>query len=374
MSCFPYSVTREFPGARVFCDNLSKQDAEAILRRVLGVLYTLVAAASFGINNATARRAVITGTVTQMVAISMPIGLVMFIAVASVSGQIGEIGRFSPGAFAMLAAAGVVHFVIGRYCAYRCIQAMGANLAAPVMQWSLLVTLTLAVVFLHETLGLMKLLGIGLMVLGPAMVVSAQRRRARRRADRVQPEAEGPAPATFGPVKFQPKFAQGYLFGILACLGWGSSPILVRAGLEGTGLPLAGGVVAYGAATLTVVLVLLLAPAARRDASGIDGRNVVWFICTGFTASFSQIFLYLAMAIAPVTVVQPLMRFANIFGTLFGWMFNRDYEIFDATVLAAIGLSVAGALLLSLDAGWVMRWLDAPPWLAAALLWSWPGR
>jgi uncharacterized membrane protein len=239
---------------------------------------------------------------------------------------------------------------------------MGANLAAPVAQWSLLVTLTLAVVFLREPLDILKIFGIALMVLGPAMIVTA---RSGRKA--------APASPASPPKKFTPKLAEGYFFGILCCLCWGSSPILVRAGLEGTGLALAGGVISYGAACLAVALLLLL-PRARRDYAGIERGNVVWFVWIGVTVCVSQIFMYLAMAIAPVTVVQPLMRFANVFGTLFSWILNRDYEIFDAGVLAAIGVSMLGAVALSIDPGTVAQWLDAWPRLAGALSWSWSAR
>jgi drug/metabolite transporter (DMT)-like permease len=336
---------------------------------VLGVIFSLLAAVSFGINNATVRRGVITGTVTQVVVVSMPIGLAMFLIVAAASGQLFEIGRFSPASALLLASAGVIHFVIGRYCGYRSIQAMGANLASPVQQWSLLVTLTLAVVFLRETLDILKIFGIALMVLGPAMIVSA---RSGRKARSVPPAATSAAPAA-APKKFTPRLAEGYFFGILCCLCWGSSPILVRAGLDGTGLALAGGVISYTAACLAVAVILLL-PRARRDYAGIKRGNVIWFVWIGVTVCISQIFMYLAMAIAPVTVVQPLMRFASVFATLFSWILNRDYEIFDAGVLSAIGVSMLGAVALSLDAGMLVRWLDAPPWLATAALWSWPAR
>jgi uncharacterized membrane protein len=332
---------------------------------VLGVLFTLLAAASFGLNNATVRRGVITGTVTQVVVMSMPIGLLMFGAAALAFGQIGQVAYFTPEKMVFLVAAGVVHFVVGRYCNYRSIQAMGANLSAPVQQWTLLVTLTLAVVFLRETLDAMKVLGIGLLVLGPAMIVAAQRGK--------RPRSAGAAAVSPHAAKFQPKMTEGYIFGILSCFCYGSSPILVRAGLEGMGVTagLAGGVVSYGAATL-VVVALLLVPVARRDASGIRRSNIPWFIWTGVTVCISQIFLYLAMAIAPVTLVQPLMRFANVFRTLFSWVFNREHEIFDTAVLGAIGISLVGGLALALNPNWVARTLDAPPWLAQALAWSWP--
>jgi len=341
---------------------------------VLGILYTLIAAASFGLNNATVRRGVVTGTVTQAVLLSMPIGLVMFVAAAVAAGQLGALGRFTPGHAAFLTSAGIVHFVFGRYCNYRSIQAMGSNLSAPIQQWTLLVTLTLAVLFLHEALDPLKISGIALLVAGPAMVVRAQRARARRRpakrrAATAAPKSVGAAAASTSP--FEPKIMEGYVYGILSCLAYGTSPILVRAGLEGTGLALAGGVVSYGAATILVAVLLLWRP-ARHDAAGIDRANLPWFVWTGVTVCLSQIFLYLAMAIAPVTVVQPLMRFSTVFRTFFAWVFNREQESFDPSLLVAIAISTVGAFALAFEGATVARWIDAPAWLATILSWRWP--
>ena len=119
---------------------------------------------------------------SQVVVVSMPIGLAMFVTAALVSGQFSRITEFSPHSLGILASAGVIHFVVGRYCGYRSIQAMGANLASPVQQWSLLVTLTLAIVYLGEVLDLLKITGIALMVLGPSLVVGARRLRTARKA------------------------------------------------------------------------------------------------------------------------------------------------------------------------------------------------
>lgn len=338
---------------------------------MLGVFYTFLATISFGINSATVRRGVITGSVTQAVVVSMPIGLAMFAAAALATGQFARITEFSPQSFAFLASAGVVHFVMGRYCGYRSIQAMGANLASPVQQWSLLVTLTLAIVYLNETLDVMKIFGIALMVLGPSIVVGARRMRSDAKSASPQSRDSGQTGAAEKP-KFKPKLAEGYFFGILCCFCWGSSPILVRAGLDGTGLALAGGVISYSSALIAVSLVLLLR-APREDARAIAPANMKWFIWIGVTVCLSQIFLYLAMAIAPVTVVQPLMRMSNIFGVLFAWYVNREHEVFDKSVMVAIGLSVVGAAALSIDSSLVIEWLGLPEGIAKVLSWRWPG-
>jgi drug/metabolite transporter (DMT)-like permease len=292
----------------------------------------------------------------------LPVGLVVFTIVAALFGELDDIARFSPWSLLMLASAGVVHFVFGRYCAYRSIKAMGANLSAPVTQWSLMVSLVLAIAFLGEKLDLLKLIGIGLLVLGPMLIVARQRIQMRAAAAKPKPVAAA---------GFQPKLVEGYTFGILSCFGWGSSPILVRAGLDGNGLALAGGVVSYAAATLAVGLVLLLA-GPRRDVAGISRRDLRWFSGTGVVTCISQILLYMATAVAPVIIVQPIMRFQNVISTIGGWFLNRQHEVFDPAVLGAIGISIVGAICLAVDASAAMHWLGAPAWMASPFSWTWP--
>jgi drug/metabolite transporter (DMT)-like permease len=84
-------------------------------------------------------------------------------------GSFASILDFSTLAIVYLALAGVVHFVWGRYCNYRAVKAMGVNLVAPVQQTNLLVTLALAIWILGEHLTPLRVLGIALVVLGPAM-------------------------------------------------------------------------------------------------------------------------------------------------------------------------------------------------------------
>ena len=319
---------------------------------MLAVLFALLSAATFGLTNATARRGVITGTVTQVVGVSMPIGLVMFAAAAVVAGQIGRIADFSPAELGMLAAAGVIHFVLGRYCGYRSMQAMGANLAGLVQQWSLLVTLMFAITVLSERLDVLKLLGIGLLMVGPAMANASS---ARNR----QPGA------------FKPRLLEGWTFALLSCLFWGSSPVLVRAVVGGTDRALAGGVVSYGAATL-VVAFLFLSPAARRDASSMDRESFKWGAWAGVLVCLSQIFHYLALSLAPLTLTQPLMQLQTLFRTLFGWVINRDHEVYSGAVMAALAISLVGAVLVTLNPLAVIEWLDPAPWLERLLRWRWP--
>src|SRR6185436_1084765 len=117
---------------------------------MLGAILAVLSAATFALNNAAARRGVITGTPIQGMAVTVPLGVICFLPFALVSGGINGLPKFPPGAVAWLAAVGLLHFLGGRYCNYRASQLAGVNLTAPVIQLQVVVTLTLAVAVLHE--------------------------------------------------------------------------------------------------------------------------------------------------------------------------------------------------------------------------------
>ena len=222
---------------------------------MLGGFLALCSAASFAFNNASVRRAVLTGSISQGMAITVPLGVPLFFIAALITGNLAAVLGFSPTALAALAAAGIMHFVWGRYCNYRATRAMGTNLVAPVQQVNLLVTLVLAIWLLGEYLTPLKILGIALILLGPTF---AMQKKAPAKERTVSDEKITPIDAE-KPVAFQPKYAEGYTFSLLSATGYGLSPVLIRIGLEnqGVGVALAGGLVAYIAATALFALVLL---------------------------------------------------------------------------------------------------------------------
>src|SRR5262245_66602805 len=108
---------------------------------MLGAFLALIAAFSFGLNNASVRRGVLSGNAFQATLINIGLGVLMFAGAAVATGQIGRVGELSQKQLLVFAAAGIVHFVIGRYANYGAIQAMGANLAGAVVQMQVLVAL-----------------------------------------------------------------------------------------------------------------------------------------------------------------------------------------------------------------------------------------
>jgi drug/metabolite transporter (DMT)-like permease len=314
---------------------------------MLGIVYGVLAAASFGFNNASARRGVITGTAIQGLAISMPLGMLLFLLAAVLVGELSQISRLARQDILFLTAAGIGHFVWGRYFNMRSLAAVGSNLAGPVQQTQLLISLTLAIVFLGETLTPLKIAGILLVVSAPMYVLrrQAKARALAKSAGAAAVPAEPPAEPGF-----KPRMVEGYTYALLAALGFGTSPVLIKAGLANTGLSLLGGFVSYAAACAVVAL-LLLVPSLFLQVRTMKPVSLKWFAYSGVGVSFSQLFRYLALGVAPVTVVQPLQSLSLIFRMIFGYFINRDHESFDRDVILGIFMSFAGVLCLSLSLG-----------------------
>jgi uncharacterized membrane protein len=337
---------------------------------VLGAFLALLSACLFGLNNATVRRGVLSGTVSQALAITVPMGVPVFFLVAALLGSLGMVARFSLRAVVLLSAAGVIHFVWGRYCNYRATKAMGAVLAGPVQQASVLIALGLAIGFLGETLTPLRLLGILFVILGPGIILFSQK---SKRAKTVMPSEPEAASVMEDTRAFKPEYVEGYIFALLSATGYGLSPVLVRLGVEHVGLQAgaAGGLISYGAATLAMVLVLAW-PGQLRHTLAVPAGAVKWFTISGVFVALSQVLRYMALAVAPVAVVTPVQRLSILFRIYFSALLNREYEELGGTVIVGTVVSLIGALALSVSIDTVLSLVPLPHFLVAAAHWRWP--
>jgi uncharacterized membrane protein len=71
------------------------------------------------------------------------------------------------------------------------------------------------------------------------------------------------------------------------------------------------------------------------------------FLSAGTFVFLAQMFRFMALAVAPVAVVTPLMRTGAVFTLIFSWTLNRHLEVINMRVVAGILLSVTGAVVLA---------------------------
>jgi uncharacterized membrane protein len=311
----------------------------------------------FAYANASMRRGVLRGTVMQAVAISLPVALPLFLIGMALTGGFPVLWSFSWRSLGLLALAGIIHFVLGRHCNYRATKAMGANLVAPVQQFSLVVTLVLAVVWLGETFTVLRMIGIALVVFGPGLVLRRDKR----------------AIATNGSSGYEPNLAEGYTFAILSAIGFGISPILIAEALhvKTIGSGIAGGFVSYVAATIALAVPLLL-PGQWASVRALDRTTGRWFVVSGIAIAMSQMTRYMALAVAPVSVVTPIQRLTVVFQIYFGALVNPEHEVFGERLILGTAVSLIGAVALSVSLDEVGGLIALPPSLATVLGWHWP--
>jgi drug/metabolite transporter (DMT)-like permease len=223
------------------------------------------------------------------------------------------------------------------------------------------VSLVLAVTFLGESMTPLRLLGIALVFLGPIVIVRTRKTRGRPRSVEAARAA------------FRPRFVRGYTYAGLCAVGFGTTPALLRAALDGAG-PLgsiAGGLVSYAAATVVVAL-LWLWPGLAAHALSVGRTSARWFTISGCFVCISQMFRYMALSVAPVSVVAPLAQTASVFRIIFSRMLNREHEAFDVWVVVGIFISLVGGLALTLSVDFVLSVLTLPEAVANLLRWRWP--
>lgn len=302
---------------------------------MLGPLLAFASAAFFGLNNATVRRGALKSTVLQGMAITVPLGVPIFAVFAAFMGGYAALLDWPPSAWGWMIAAGVVHFVIGRYGNYRATQALGSTLSTPVQQVSIVIALVLGFVFLGETINSVNLLGVGLIMVGPVILVQ------RKRQTKVAAGNKG----------FDPDYPAGLLWGAVCAFGYGASPLFIALGLGDAGAladSAAGVLVSYFAASLVVGVWVLMSGGASYM-QGLDRVSLGWFVLSAIFVALSQLFRYLALAVAPIAVVVPIQRLSIVFRLIFNALINREHEVFDRWVVVSIMVAVLGAVALVAD-------------------------
>ncbi|MFN4283551.1 MAG: EamA family transporter [Alphaproteobacteria bacterium] len=353
---------------------------------MLGGFLALLSAATFAFNNAAVRRGVLSGSVAQAMAITVPMGLPIFLLGVVLFGAYAPFGEFTLATWGWLALAGVQHFILGRYCNYRATKAMGAVLTGPVQQSGTVFTLLIAVLVLGETLTPLQILGIGLIVLGPMLCLRAAKEHKSSKEpavvgagndETVQKVAENvrasAAPVDVAKTPFKPKYVEGYFNAIVSAAAQGTSPILIRFALEDKGLSasIAGGLISYGAATLLFCLILLW-PGQARHVMSVNREAGKWFVISGLFVGFSQLFRYMALAVAPVTVVTPIQRLSLLFRLYFARLLSRDHEVLGGRVILGTIVSLVGTLALSVSTDLVLDLVPLPDFIVAIAQWRWP--
>ena len=314
---------------------------------MLGIVFIVISAIWFGFATIGMRRGVATASALNGLYLTLLPGVPLFWLAALVSGQAFDVGQLARSDYGLLAAAGVVHFLVGRYCSLRSFAAIGANRASPVIVGSVLVSVGFAVTLLDEEFTPLMAAGTALLIVGPGIAIRRPARAPEPATVPAAPDAGRAAPraqAAFDAIPRE-RLLKGYAWALATAVAFGVSPILIREALGDSGLGVLGGALSYTMAGL-LLLALLATPGQLSGLRRASGTAQRWFLFGALTIILAQLFRFLALSHAPVTVVVPLMRGGIVFTILLSFIFNRSLESFDRRVLAGIAVSLAGSVAL----------------------------
>ncbi|MYA50842.1 MAG: DMT family transporter [Chloroflexi bacterium] len=314
---------------------------------IFGALLSLSSALSFSVNAILVRRGIAGAgaTASQGAFITVLLGVPFGFAAVVITGQMLRFGEVAPMGYLLLLAAGIVHFGVGRYCNYRSVEAIGAARSGPIMGVTTPFSVLMAVILLDEVVTLAMLFAIGLVLLGPAVILERRPRTSAPAAS--SGGAESPR-ATRNPLEL--RFLEGYVFATLAAVAYGTSPLLIRAALmDATRTAAIGTFVAYFGAS-AVLLATLVIPGRRQLIRAINLRYMRLFGGAGLMVFLAQLLRFFALSVADVSVVTPLQRMANVFTVILTWIFNRSLETITLRVVIGVLVSFGGSALLVYEA------------------------
>ena len=310
---------------------------------MLGIVFTIVSAFWFGISTVTMRRGVASASALNGLYLTLIPGVPLFWLAALATGQLSEIGELGGRGVAFLMGAGVVHFLVGRYCTLRAMAEIGANRASPVIVMSVLVSIGGAALWLGEDVTPLMWTGIALVIVGPGIAASTPSRRPTAVA------ASGEAVAEAAPVSFdhlpRTRLTKGYAWAFVNAIAFGTSPILIREALGGTGLGVLGATIAYTTAGLLLTL-LLLTPGQMASLRAVPRPTRNWFLVAAVAIMGAQMFRFLGLAYAPVSVAVPLLRGGTVFIYVLSFFVNRHLESFSPRVILGTAVALGGAVAL----------------------------
>jgi drug/metabolite transporter (DMT)-like permease len=295
-----------------------------------GLIFALLASVSFAGSVVFVRKATAqTGESFTPTAISVFMGIPFFAVVLFFSGEWGKLLSVSGRSFILLGAAGIIHFIVGRFLAYSSYRLIGANKATPFIMTNPFYTVILGVLFLNELLTAYLVFGVICIFIGVALI-STERKTVF--------EEE---PRTFSRTE-----VKGILPALGAALCWGITPILIKPAVAEVGSPLVAAFVAYLVAA--VVMAFFFFRGQYREQMGKIPvfMALISMLIGAIFASAGQLFFYTGLSYSPASLVNPLISTHILFIFLFSFLLNRHIELFTLKIVLGMLAIIVGTFLI----------------------------
>lgn len=293
-----------------------------------GVALAAVAAVAVAVQSVSVRAGTDRGRATDALVVVLLVNVAAIVPAAALFHYPAY--ALTPRSVAAFAAAGAVGTLFGRICYYTSIERIGASRSEPLKASQPLHATVVAVVVLGERVTAGHVAGILLVVAGIAAISWET-----ARGDGADPDADGSWLALSLPL------GAAFLFGI--------EPTLAKLGFaEGT--PILVGLAVKTAAATAGFLLYLRARGALPSPRALVDRNARWYAVAGLANTTFLFLYYLALSIAPVSVVVPVVQTSPLVVMVLSALFLARLERVTWRLVSAAGVVVCGAVVLTVYA------------------------
>ncbi len=294
-----------------------------------GLVLALVAAVAFAFGIVLARKtAGDAGESFTVTALSIFAGIPLFAIAISISGSWTNLIQVTLVSLAMLAVAGIIHFVVGRTIAYDAFRIIGANRATPITQLSPIVTVLLSWIFLQEKTTLSIVFGALCMMAGVFLVTQEKSQPAGEKKTSRRDEVKG------------------ILLSLGAAVCWGVTPVLIKPAIGEIGSSSVGNFISYMSAGIIFALFFMNQKKRDNFRRLSFKKNLLPMIIAGLLTAAGQLFYFAALQKTQANIVSPLVSIEVLFIYVISYFVNRRSEVFTLKIALGMAAMVAGTFLL----------------------------
>jgi drug/metabolite transporter (DMT)-like permease len=295
-----------------------------------GLILAIISALSFSIGIVIVRRtAAAAGESFSVMAFSVIVGLPFFAVAVTAAGDWAKVAHAAWPALALLCTAGVIHFILGRLLGYSSYRLIGANKATPFIMTAGFYTQIFSYFFLGESVTAFIIIGVLFMFLG-AVLTSSENKSINITKEK----------------KFLNRETSGLLLALATALCWGTTPVLIKPGVEDIGSSVAGAFISYAAAGVVLSVMLLKKPLRRQVAQLPLIRSIAPMALAGIFTAAGQWLAYASLGKSPANVVTPLVSVQVIFIFFLSLLINSRSEVFSWKVGLGMAATLAGTFFL----------------------------
>lgn len=329
---------------------------------MIGVLWSLVMAALFGFSQLASRKGLTGIAVDQgtfiMIVVSTGLMAIPFFWLGgpALIQQTDLIG------LAYFLMAGLIHFVGGFTLMNTSISRIGAARTGSLVATTPLFATFLAALTLKELVNAPLIIGVVVVIMGVRLIASSPSAKTDNKAEAALPTTQktmvidqhtGLDMARLG---FAATGSSGILgltgesiFGLLAALSWGFTPVLIKKGLESLPSPIIGLTLAIAIAGVVHAAILAIRGRLRPMLTGLGQPATLWQAGAGALVGLGTLCRWIALSFTTAAMVTTLSRASLLITVgLGGRLLGRELEPVTDRVRWGAALIIIGSIIVVL--------------------------